>query len=191
MIDVLLNGVSGLISWAVNGNELRIGWNSLTALNLAANEQMISLKLKTTAAFTGNQSIQFTLAADPLNELANAQYDVIGNAVLSMEVVEATLLNIEEAITTNNGLTLSNHPNPFNGSTMITYELPFDGKVTLELYNYLGSRVSGLVNEDQSNGHHSFRLDASSLAAGIYMAKLTVKNGKNEVVRTIKLVNHK
>ena len=188
--DVIMNSNDGQLDWAVNGNELRIGWNSQTPMDLGAAANLLTLRLKTTNEFTNESSIMFALAGDPLNELANGQYNVIDYAVISLDMVNSVALGVTEQ-KFDNTLILTNHPNPFNSSTMINYELPFDGKVTLEVYNYLGTRVSALVNESQLKGNHNIRLDASSLPSGIYMATLTVKNADKVLVRTIKLVyNH-
>jgi hypothetical protein len=188
--DVQMNGTNGDFAWTVNGNELRIGWNSLQPMSLAAAETLLTLKLKTTAAFTGGAKIQFTLAADPLNELADDAYNVIPDAILSISVVDASATGIQEQDIAGE-LNLSNHPNPFNGSTTITYALPFDGTVTLDIYNYIGSHVRALVNESQLKGVHNVKIDDASLPAGIYMATLTVKNENNQFVRTIRIVNNK
>jgi hypothetical protein len=68
---------------------------------------------------------------------------------------------------------LSNYPNPFNGRTVISYELPLSGHVKLEVYNLLGGRVATLVDAHQSNGHKSVRWDASEVSSGVYFYKLT------------------
>ncbi|MFZ4402429.1 MAG: T9SS type A sorting domain-containing protein, partial [Bacteroidales bacterium] len=172
--DVLLSTTNEQLNWSVNGNELRIGWYSSNPLSLAAASELITLKLKTTSAFVNEASIKFALAGSPLNELADAQFNVISNAVLSVDVINASAVGISEQSNVNT-LTLSNRPNPFNGSTMINYELPFDGNVSIEIYNYLGSRVKSLVSEQQLKGNHSLKLDAGSLPAGVYMATLIVK----------------
>jgi hypothetical protein len=70
-----------------------------------------------------------------------------------------------------------NFPNPFNPSTSINYNLPFDSKVTLEVYNIIGKRVSLLVNEEQSAGYYSVNYNASTLnkniSSGVYFYKIT------------------
>jgi hypothetical protein len=188
--DVIMNVAGGQLDWAVNGNELRIGWYSLIPLDLDAADVLLTLNLKTTLAFVEDAKIQFTLAADPLNELADDDYNVIQDALLSMGVVDASTTGIQEGSPANE-LTLSNHPNPFNGSTTIAYTLPIDGNVTLEIRNLLGETVKVPLNETQQQGYHSLKLDAASLPTGIYIATLTVKNENNKFVRTIKLVrNH-
>ncbi len=82
----------------------------------------------------------------------------------------------ESAVTTSSsaqsGL-MANYPNPFNPSTNISYNLPTSGHVTLKVYDVLGREVKTLVNEDQALGTYSVRFDASRLASGVYLYRLT------------------
>jgi protocatechuate 3,4-dioxygenase beta subunit len=66
-----------------------------------------------------------------------------------------------------------NYPNPFNPSTMISYQLPTAGHVDLRVYDILGREVAVLVNGVQTSGTHSVTFNASSLASGVYMYRLT------------------
>ncbi|MBP9581350.1 MAG: hypothetical protein KBE38_04250 [Ignavibacterium sp.] len=59
-----------------------------------------------------------------------------------------------------------NHPNPFNPSTTIKFQLPVDAKVKIELYNSLGEKVSDILNSDLSGGVHQVNFDGSNLPAG-------------------------
>lgn len=75
-------------------------------------------------------------------------------------------------------VTLSqNYPNPFNPVTNIRYAVPEAGQVTLEVYNVLGQRVAVLVNEAMQPGTHTISFDASRLASGVYMYRLST-NGQ-------------
>ena len=67
-----------------------------------------------------------------------------------------------------------NYPNPFNPTTKINYTLPFDSKVTLEVFNITGERIGQLVNEEQSAGYYSVDFDASKLSSGVYFYRITV-----------------
>jgi hypothetical protein len=71
-----------------------------------------------------------------------------------------------------------NYPNPFNPSTMISYDLKSSGKVSLKIYNAVGKEVAILVNEFKERGSYNVRFDASHLASGMYFYKLVV-SGSN------------
>ena len=77
-----------------------------------------------------------------------------------------------------------NYPNPFNPSTVIRYGLPQKAHVRLEVFNVLGQTVALLVDEDQGEGYHEVKFDATGLATGLYLYR--VKSG--EFVQTKKLI---
>ncbi|MCL4549942.1 MAG: T9SS type A sorting domain-containing protein, partial [Bacteroidetes bacterium] len=54
-----------------------------------------------------------------------------------------------------------NYPNPFNPSTVIGYQLPVAGNVSLKVYDELGKEVATLVNQIQSAGIYNFQFLAS------------------------------
>jgi hypothetical protein len=77
-----------------------------------------------------------------------------------------------------------NYPNPFNPSTIINYQIPQDGFVTLKIYDILGKEVKTLVNEQKTIGRYEVKFDASDLASGIYIYQLKV----NEFVLSKKML---
>jgi hypothetical protein len=70
-------------------------------------------------------------------------------------------------------LLFQNYPDPFNPSTIISYQLPRNTFVTLEVYDALGRKVKRLVDELQNAGTHSVTFNASSLSSGVYFYRLT------------------
>jgi hypothetical protein len=66
-----------------------------------------------------------------------------------------------------------NYPNPFNPSTQIEFALPQEAQVKLDVYSMLGEKVMTLVNEPMTAGYHTVRFDASSLASGLYLYRIT------------------
>jgi len=77
-----------------------------------------------------------------------------------------------EAVPTDYALS-QNFPNPFNPSTVVSYQLPVAGDVRIVVYDLLGQEVATLVNEEKPAGSHTVRFDASGLASGVYLYRLT------------------
>jgi hypothetical protein len=75
-----------------------------------------------------------------------------------------------------------NYPNPFNPTTTITYQIPSAnsgsgisdlGFVSLTVYDVLGREVVTLVNERKGPGVYMATFNASGLASGVYLYRLT------------------
>ena len=71
----------------------------------------------------------------------------------------------------------SNYPNPFNPSTVISYDLSRETAVKLNVYDMKGRRINALVNQVQSAGRHHVRWNAkdargNGISAGVYLYRL-------------------
>lgn len=71
---------------------------------------------------------------------------------------------------------ISNYPNPFNPTTIINYQLPENGFVSIKVYDMLGKEIATLVNENKSAGYHRINFDASKLTSGVYVYTITANN---------------
>jgi len=69
-----------------------------------------------------------------------------------------------------------NYPNPFNPSTVIEFSIPQSSAVRLEIFNVVGQRVAMLINDQLNAGTHTVNFDASNLASGLYIYRLTAGN---------------
>jgi hypothetical protein len=69
-----------------------------------------------------------------------------------------------------------NYPNPFNPTTVINYQLPVAGNVSLKVYDVLGKEVMTLVNGRQEAGDYNVSLNAASLSSGVYFYRLQSGN---------------
>jgi len=67
---------------------------------------------------------------------------------------------------------VGNYPNPFNNSTMVSYQLNTPDLVQLSVYNVKGELVKNLVNANQSSGKHSVTFKADGLNSGVYYIKM-------------------
>ncbi len=81
-----------------------------------------------------------------------------------------------------------NYPNPFNPTTKIDYDLPYDGKVSITLYDLTGREVSKLVNEVKTAGYHTVQFNGSNLSSGMYFFRISAEGNNNSFVTTKKMV---
>ena len=70
-----------------------------------------------------------------------------------------------------------NYPNPFNSGTIIQYQLGKRTLVELTIFDVLGRRVRGLIDEKQTTGFHTIHWDGLNesgikVASGIYFYRL-------------------
>jgi len=74
-------------------------------------------------------------------------------------------------------------PNPFNGTTVVSYQLSVVSFMTLKLYDLNGRLVQTVVEGWMPAGQHRAAIDGSRLAAGVYFVRLEA-GGKTETIKT-------
>jgi hypothetical protein len=78
-----------------------------------------------------------------------------------------------------------NFPNPFNPTTVISYELPMTSEVELSIHNLLGQKVATLITGNQKAGSYQVEWDATDFSSGVYFYTLRTNAG---FIQTRKLV---
>jgi Secretion system C-terminal sorting domain len=79
-----------------------------------------------------------------------------------------------------------NYPNPFNPSTTISFGLPKETHVLLEVYDILGRKVATLVDEQRVAGSYTVTFDASHFGSGVYFYR--IKAGGQSLAKRMLLV---
>jgi hypothetical protein len=79
---------------------------------------------------------------------------------------------------------LQNFPNPFNPSTVISFEVAIKSKVTLKIFDLAGKEVEILVNAELFPGIYHFEFDGSKYTSGLYLYTLEA----NGFMQTKKMV---
>ena len=77
-----------------------------------------------------------------------------------------------------------NFPNPFNGSTVIRYELPARAAVDLSIYNVYGENVATIAAGEQFIGTHAAVWNAAGFPSGVYFCRLAA-NGVRAVRKLV------
>lgn len=120
-----------------------------------------------------------------LSDLQNAiktYAEALGNNVVDLSGLKKNLSN--DNLIPDNYELFHNYPNPFNPTTIINYQLPKDGIVTLKVYDILGREVATLVNEFKASGRYEITFDAKNLSSGMYIYQLRV----NDFIESKKLI---
>ena len=76
------------------------------------------------------------------------------------------------------------YPNPFNPITNISYGLPIDTDITLNVYDVEGRRITTLTEGIRTAGTHSVEWNAKGYPSGVYFVKLDA----SEFTQTQKLM---
>ncbi len=95
-------------------------------------------------------------------------YDIFNKALISEEIKIGITQVAEFKLNQNN-------PNPFNPTTVITYQLLVPTKVKLNVYSLTGQFVDVLLDTYQTPGTYSINFNANNyneLSSGIYFYKL-------------------
>lgn len=172
---VTVPGATGQVLFNHNAaGQLKIAWNSTTPVNVLPGQPLILINMTPTTAFTSTQTLRVSLVASYLNELADALFSPIINALLTVDNVQVTA-----KISTSTTILLSAAPNPATTTTNITYTIPLAGQVSIDFYNNQGVKMpivvpgypaSGTANTGTTiNG-----VDVSSLIKGNYYLRLTL-----------------
>jgi arabinogalactan endo-1,4-beta-galactosidase len=64
------------------------------------------------------------------------------------------------------------HPNPFNPSATIDYDIPSSSQVAISVFNVLGSEVARLVDEYTLSGHHQVTWAPRNASSGTYFCRM-------------------
>jgi hypothetical protein len=190
ILNVFLgNDPNNPVMFNADNGVLRIGWTDLNALNLTAGQALVTMEVRTSNSINTDEPIRFTLAPDPLNELADGANQVIFNGVIKIDVLNGKTVGIPEG-DLGSQLALANYPNPFANHTTFAYSLPVKGDVTLEIYDLIGQKIATVVNTDQAAGQYTIDLDGSQLTVGVYMATLRLEAEGKILTRTIRIISH-
>lgn len=117
-------------------------------------------------------------------------WDPVAEFLNFCQIYDITLSNIEEGTVSDiipSQFTISCYPNPFNNSTRIYIELNSFDRISIDVYNVLGEKISTIYNGELSAGIHSFRFNANNYSSGVYF----VQASNEKHAKLIKIIHQK
>jgi len=101
-------------------------------------------------------------------------YPYVGDAQFTLSVYTDIASSDNEETVIPEEITLHNaYPNPFNPSTMISFDIMEMDKVSLKIYDLTGRQVASLVNRPMAPGYHQITWNPGLLPSGVYLVELT------------------
>ncbi|MCW9705997.1 T9SS type A sorting domain-containing protein [Fodinibius salsisoli] len=81
-----------------------------------------------------------------------------------------------------------NFPNPFRGTTNISFDVAMDSEITLIIYSINGQKVQSPIHEQTFNaGTYNQQIDLSNLASGVYIFRIIAKSGGQTQIESKKM----
>jgi hypothetical protein len=168
------------------GNVIGTGLSSLTVAQTSYTENVVDITYYTTTDVPDTCLIAITITG-------SAGLGHVGSTFFADDLTFGASTGVETSgnIAPESYQLSQNYPNPFNPSTRIGYSIPASreyGQGSMEtnlvVYDLLGREVAVLVNEKKAPGSYQVTFNASGLASGVYLYRLTA----GEFVQIRKLV---
>jgi aminopeptidase N len=113
-----------------------------------------------------NQLFQFIFSKQPIALAFDPDNDIVlkeGTTSLGIKDVS----NI-----TSSAILYQNNPNPFSGTTQISFYIPNENTVKIAVYDMFGKEVAVVLNEKMLAGKHEVEFNAKKLSSGEYYYSL-------------------
>lgn len=124
---------------------------------------------------SGNSVITSSVGISFSGSSANGSSSILSGFLTNYSIIITDIKDDHQIIPTVYKLN-QNYPNPFNPSTIINYQIPEEGFITLKVYDIIGKEVKTLINENKPAGSYNVKFDASDLSSGIYIYRIRANN---------------
>lgn len=167
--------LGGQLAYAQEGNLLNIAWFSLDAPFAVSGTTLFYIDI-----IAGDIRDEVRLNAGEVLEVATREGQVVKDARLGIPALQGA---------TSEDLVLTAYPNPFSKQTLVSYSLPEQGDVKLEVFNMFGASVAVLIDRKMDKGMHESTFDATTLPTGSYFLKLSVESEGRLSTQVVRLIH--
>ncbi len=184
---------------AVNKRDAMVNW--ITASEINNKGFGVERRMKTDAGYSSWKEIGFINGSGTSNERhAYTLKDSKLNAgVYQYRLRQVDFNNNVEYFnpTSNTDVTIGkpgefdisqNYPNPSNPKSKIDFSMPFDGKVSIRVYDILGREVATLINEFKPADFYTVEFDGTNIASGTYFYRIVAEGDNQKFTKTLKMI---
>lgn len=184
---------------SVNSRDAHLSWVTLSEINNKG--FAVERRLKTEGGYTHWKELGFVNGNGTTTERHQYTFKdsklVTGAYQYRLKQVDFSN-NVEYYQPTNNSDVIigkpgvfdisQNYPNPSNPKSKIDFAMPFDGKVSIKVYDILGKEVATLVNEFKSADFYTVEFDGTNIASGTYFYRIIAEGDNQKFTKTLKMI---
>lgn len=183
---IWIGTTGGIIKRDLNGNLLKtittadgLSYNFVTSVSVDSEGNKWFGTNNGVSKFDGQEWITFTTAEGLAGNSVNAiAIDTQGNVWFGTDCGVSKLIpstvDIKQKVFSSKSPSLLSHsyPNPFSSIISISFSIPTEQKVELNIYNTKGNLVKTIISGKKEAGRHNFKFDGSHLSSGFYFYRL-------------------
>ncbi len=188
-LDIMYLTVDDDYNFVTNENEVTMSWDlsslpeTVTSLTLTDNTSGSSFNLdeQSEVTFTTVEKGSFPAYGSGGVNI----YPEVGESQFTLTVAYGSAGVVDEPVPTEFALYPA-YPNPFNPSTMISFDVPELQNVSVQIFNITGQLIETLINGNIESGKHKVLWNAGNLPSGIYFVQL--KSGDKTINQKLTLL---
>ena len=188
-LDIMYLTVDDDYNFVTNENEVTMSWDlsslpeTVTSLTLTDNTSGSSFNLdeQSEVTFTTVEKGSFPAYGSGGVNI----YPEVGESQFTLTVAYGSAGVVDEPVPTEFALYPA-YPNPFNPSTMISFDVPELQNVSVQIFNITGQLIETLINGKLESGKHKVLWNAGNLPSGIYFVQL--KSGDKTINQKLTLL---
>lgn len=160
------------LNGSLSGPDIYVASNDITSTNNLTASADITFsggnRVSLSPGFTMAGGAELNMIMDGCNSANNRDINEVTGTYIS-----ASKDTEESAHPGTMGYVLGNHPNPFRNHTWISFRLPIESLVSLEVVDLSGRQITVLLKDEMRNaGTHTVSFNGNELAPGIYIVRL-------------------
>jgi DNA/RNA endonuclease YhcR with UshA esterase domain len=162
IMNVVLNAYTP--TWSGNTNYTIVNGTDSLAIRITSGTELVGLP-----APNGSFDLTGVISQYKTTAPFNSGYQLMPRFTSDINITTGIA---DKEINLSNFKLDQNYPNPFNPSTMISFTLPIESAVTVQVFNSLGEEIALLFDGTKATGRYSLNFNAADMVSGVYFYKM-------------------